>query len=188
MRKRIFKYGILVLIGGFLLYRFLPIGDYCGGFVALANYVLFGGLLILSFLIITIIDLIKLWKKKQKFDFIPLLIVLSIGILFYFQNGLENEKFWTEKTLSGRIEIESTPKSGLLRLYENGTFGATLYSADYSCTFQGKYELTDNVLNLKRKDLAELTEDVFTTAYIIEKKNKSIKPIDNKFGAIEIIE
>lgn len=58
----------------------------------------------------------------------------------------------------------------------------------YSCTFQGKYELTNNVLNLKRKDLAQLTEDVFTTEYIIEKKNKLIKPIDKKFGAIEIIE
>ena len=171
-----------------MLYKFLPIGDYCGGFVGLINYVLFGGLLLLSFSIITIIDLVKLWKKKQKFDFIPLFIVLAIGILFYFQNGLKNKKFWTEKTLSGRIEIESTPKSGLLRLYENGTFGATLYSADYSCTFQGKYELTDNRLNLKREDLAELTEDVFTTEYTIDKKNKTIKPINKKFGLIEIME
>ena len=61
-------------------------------------------------------------------------------------------------------------------------------SADYNCTFQGKYELTDNRLNLKRKDLAELTEHVFTTEYLIEKKNKSIKPIDKNFGTIEIME
>lgn len=175
-------------MGGTLLYHFLPIGDYCGGLVGFFTYLLFGGLLLLALLIITIIDLIKWWKKKRKFDFIPLIIALLIGVLFYLQSGLKNKKFWTEKTLSGGLEIESTPKSGSLQLYKNGTFGASFYSADYSCTFQGDYELDGKKLILKRAELPELTQGTFTTEYMIDIENKIINPINKKFGAIQIAE
>lgn len=188
MVKALFKYGILVFFGGALLYQFLPIGDYCGGLLGFFYFLFFGGLILLAFLIITIIDLVALWKKKRRFDFIPLILVLVFGALFYLQQGLKNKKFWTEKSLSGGIEIEFTPKSGYLQLYKNGTFGATFHSADYSCTFQGDYELKEDTLRLKRPELPELTNGTFATEYLVDKQLGTITPSDPNFGVIQIVE
>lgn len=133
-----------------------------------------------------ILDVIQIKKGKGKFDYVPLILTLVIGISFYLIQDQNESKFWTERILSGRIEIESTPKSGELRLYKNGTFSTTLYSADYSCTFQGDYELENNKLKLDRKDLSELTSKVFTTEYTLNKKNKTLNPTDKNFGIIKI--
>ena len=166
----------------------IPIGDYCGGLLTVLNFFFFGGLLVLAFLIITIVDVIRNKKRKEKFDFIPLVLTLIIGISYFLILEQDESKFWTERTLTGWIEIESTPKSGLLRLYKNGTFAATLHSADYSCTFQGDYELNDNLLKINRLDLSEVTEKVFTTEYIINNKSKTLNPTDKSYGVIEIRE
>ena len=185
-RRKLIKYGILVVLGYLTLKPIIPIGDYCGGLLTILNFFFFGGLLILAFLIITILDVIRNKKTKSKFDFIPLILTLVIGISFYLIQDQEESKFWTKKVLSGRIEVKSTPRSGELRLYKNGTFSTTLYSADYSCTFQGNYKLNDNRLILERKDLSELTSKVFTTEYFINEKSKTLNPIDKNFGIITI--
>ena len=176
----------MIVLGYLILKPIIPIGDYCGGLLTILNFFFFGGLLILAFLIITILDVIRNRKTKSKFDFIPLILTLVIGISFYLIQDQTESKFWTERILSGWIEIESTPRSGELRLYKNGTFSATLYSADNSCTFQGDYQLNNNKLNLERKDLSELTSKVFTTEYIINEKNKTLNPTDKNFGIITI--
>jgi len=185
-RRKLIKYGILVVLGYLTLKPIIPIGDYCGGLLTILNFFFFGGLLILAFLIITILDVIRNKKTKSKFDFIPLILTLVIGISFYLIQDQTENKFWTERTLTGWIEIESTPRSGELRLYKNGTFSTTLFSADYSCTFQGDYELENSKLKLKRKDLSELTNKVFTTEYTLNEKNKTLNPTDENFGIITI--
>lgn len=85
------------------------------------------------------------------------------------------------------IEIEGTAKSGTLELYENGSFTASYHRADYSCTFQGDYEINDNNLKLKRAELTELTENLFTTKYIINRNDSILISIDVGFKEIEII-
>lgn len=166
----------------------IPIGDYCGGLLTVLNFLFFGGLLVLAFLIITIVDVIRNKKTKEKFDFIPLVLTLIIGMSYILILEQDESKFWTERTLTGWIEIKSTPKSGLLRLYKNGTFAATLHSADYSCTFQGDYELNNNRLKLSRLDLSEITQKVFTTEYIVNDQSKTLSPTDKSYETIEIIE
>jgi hypothetical protein len=168
LKKKLIKYGILIVLGYLILKPMIPIGDYCGGLLTVLNFFLFGGLLVLAFLTITITDVVRNRKTKEKFDFIPLILILIIGVSCFLILEQKETKFWTERTLTGQTEILSTPKSGQLRLYKNGTFAATLFSADYSCTFQGKYELNHNLLELKRTDLSELTEKVFTTEYIVD--------------------
>ena len=166
----------------------IPIGDYCGGLLTVLNFILFGGLLVLAFLTITITDMVRNRKTKENFDFIPLVLTLIIGFSYFLILEQKEPKFWTERTLIGRTEIFSTPRSGQLNLYKNGTFAATLYSADYSCTFQGKYELNDKRLELKRTDLPEVTEKVFTTEYIIDEQTKTLNPTDKNYSIIEIRE
>jgi len=58
----------------------IPIGDYCSGLLNDLNFIFFSGLLLLAFIIITIIDIFRNKKTKEKFDFIPLIITLTIGI------------------------------------------------------------------------------------------------------------
>ncbi len=86
----------------------------------------------------------------------------------------------------GFVEKEGTPKSGTLVLFKNGSFGASYHHADYSCTYQGDYEIIDNQLILKRTDIMELTDSIFTTKYLINRKNGVLKPTENEFLKIEI--
>jgi hypothetical protein len=88
--------------------------------------------------------------------------------------------------LIGFVEKEGTPKSGTLVLFKNGSFGASYHRADYSCTYQGDYEIIDNQLTLKRANLTELTDSIFTTKYLIDRKNSILKPIENGFMEIGI--
>ncbi|MCB0475524.1 MAG: hypothetical protein KDC69_07600, partial [Flavobacteriaceae bacterium] len=89
-------------------------------------------------------------------------------------------------SLIGFVEKKGTPKSGTLVLFKNGSFGASYHRADYSCTYQGDYEIIDNRLTLKRTDLTELTDSVFTTEYLIDRKDSILKPIENGFLEIGI--
>ena len=134
----------------------------------------------------TIRNLIRIKKKNVKFDFIPLILVLIFGTVWYLIIDLPDKKFWTEKSLIGFIEMEGTPKSGTLELFKNGSFGASYHRADYSCTYQGNYEIIDNRLVLKRTDLTELTDKVFTTEYLINRKGNVLKPMKNGFMEIGI--
>ena len=138
-------------------------------------------------LFLAIRNLIRIAKKKDKFDFIPLLIAIIFGLSWYFLVGQTDKKFWTSKSVVGIVEIEGSPKSGTLELYKNGSFGASYHRADYSCTFQGEYTIDKNRLELKRAELAELTENVFTTEYIINQIDSSLTPVRNGFDKLVII-
>ena len=108
--------------------------------------------------------------------------------MWYFLVDMPDKKFWTDKSLIGFLEIEGTSKSGTLVLFKNGTFGASHHHADYSCTYQGNYKIIDNQLFLKRTDLTELTDKVFTTEYLINRKDSILQPMKNGFMKIEISE
>ncbi|MGV7105222.1 hypothetical protein [Flavobacterium sp. U410] len=118
----------------------------------------------------TIRNLIRIKNKNGKFDFTPLVLVLFFGTIWYLIIDIPDRKFWTEKSLIGFVEEEGAPKSGTLVLFKNGSFGASYHRADYSCTYQGEYKIIDNRLTLKRTDLTELTDSIFTTEYLINRK------------------
>ena len=187
MTKNVAKYGIISLIGIFLIFQFIPVGDYCTGLLNFLNSLFIGGLLLLIVVVLAIRNLFRIYKKKGKFDFIPLLLAIFFGILWYFLVGQTDKKFWTEESLVGILEIEGTPKSGTLELFENGSFGASYHHADYSCTFQGDYVIDGDKLELKRVELPELTDNVFTTVYILNRNDSVLKPIKKGFKEIEII-
>lgn len=169
-----------------MLFQFLPVGDYCSGLANFMSSLIIIGLLVLIVFILTIRNLIRIKKEKGKFDFTPLVLVLFFGAMWYFLVDMTDKKFWTDKSLIGFVEIDGTPKSGTLELFKNGSFGASHHRADYSCTYQGNYEIIDNRLILKRIDLAELTDKVFTTEYLINRKDSILKPIENGFIGIRI--
>lgn len=184
MSKKIIKYSIISLIGIYLISQLLPIGDYCSGLGNFINTLFIAGVLVLIVFILAIINLIQI--KKRRFDFVPLIIAFFFITISYFLTDMYDKKFWTKKSLIGLIQIEGTPKSGTLELFTNGSFGASYHYADYSCTFQGDYEIIDNRLILKRTDLTELTDTVFTTEYLINRKDSILKPMKDGFKKIEV--
>mgnify|MGYP000256472782 CR=1 FL=1 len=186
MKKRIIKYGIISLIGIYLIFQFLPLGDYCSGLGNFLSSLFLIGLLILLVFILAIRNLIRIKKNKEKFDFTPLIMTLFFGLMWYFLVDMTNKKFWTKKSLIAFVEIEGTPNSGTLVLFENGSFGASYHRADYSCTYQGNYVIIDNRLTLKRPNLSELTHKIFTTEYLINRKDNILKPMKEGFKEIGI--
>jgi hypothetical protein len=187
--KKIIQYLYLSLIGILLTYRLIPFGDYCSkGLVNGLSVIFFGGIFIISFIIICTINIYKKIKNKQSFDFIPVLIFLIFWMIFYGLVKLDYTKFWTKDILIGTISNIDRPTNAELKLYENKTFDATVNYVDFSCTYVGNYEIQNDRLKLLRNDLAEETQNFFTTEYIILTKEKLIKPIDTTFSTIKILE
>lgn len=188
-KNKIIQYLYLSLIGILLNYRLIPFGDYCSkGLGNALNILFFGGIFVISFIIICTINIYRKIKTKQSFDFIPVLIFLIFWSIFYGLVKLDYTKFWKNNILIGTISNGDRPTNGELKLYENETFDATVNYVDFSCTYVGKYEIQNDSLKLLRKDLAEETQNFFATEYIIFKKEKLIKPIDTTFSRIKIIE
>ena len=169
-----------------MIYQFIPIGDYCSGLLNFLNSLVLIGIMFFIVLVFTIINLIQIKKRKVKFDFIPIILFLIFCSTWYFIVDMPEKKFWTKKLLVGFIEIEGTPKSGTLRLFANGSFGASYHKADYSCTYQGDYEIIHNRLILKRNDLTQLTNKIFTTEYLINHEDSILKSTINGFPEIRI--
>lgn len=186
MIKNLTKYGIISFIGFILIYQLIPFGDYCTGLLNFLNSLALLGILIITLFILTVRNLIRIKKQSGRFDFIPLIIALFFGTIWYVMLDVPDKKFWTEKSLIGFVQIEGSVKSGTLELFKNGSFGASYHHADFSCTYQGDYEIIDNLLVLNRSDLSELTEKVFTTEYLINRKDSILTPMKNGFIGIRI--
>lgn len=186
MKPKIIKYIILILLGSLMLYQFIPIGDYCDGMANGLFFLALGVLFLLAFLIILIFDIIKRVKHKQQFDFIPLIIFIIVVGCNYSLLKVENKKFWTTEVLIADLEQDNFIRTNRITLYNNNSFAITDFRTDYQCTIQGNYTLKGDTLKLDRKDLSELTDNVFTSHYIISKSDSILVAINKKFENIMI--
>ena len=99
---------------------------------------------------------------------------------------MPEKKFWTRSSIVGFVGSDIGFRPGTLVLYENGTFAASFQEYEHSCTYQGPYELKHDTLILKRTDLSELTDSLFTTTYWINKNDSVLKAIDPRFPTVKI--
>jgi hypothetical protein len=184
MTYKITKYGLLITLALLTLYQILPIGDYCSGIVQALLMFIFGGILILSFIIFTVIDASRLIRKKIKYDFIPLIIItLFFSVFFIFINS-EIDKFWTKTTLTGQID-EGDLRAAQIQLYSNNTFAVRISYIDWSCTYQGDYKISNDTLFLMRDDLMKLTNNVFDSKYKFSYQDSLLIPVDRKCKMIK---
>jgi hypothetical protein len=185
MTYRVTKYGLLIGLTILAFYQNFPFGDYCSGLVEALALVLFGGLFIISFLVFLTIDLVKKFKRKQKFDFAPLIIlsVFLIGNTLLLEN--EKDKFWTDKELIGSVEVGDL-RAAQIVLYSNQTFSIRTSYVDWSCTYSGRYSIQENILRLERDDLEETTNNVFTNKYEILKSDSLLIPMKSGIEKIRI--
>tara|TARA_B100000780_G_scaffold277380_1_gene247935 strand:- start:1159 stop:1755 length:597 start_codon:yes stop_codon:yes gene_type:complete len=185
MTYRVIKYGLLAGLTFLTFYQNFPFGDYCSGLVETLSFVFLGGLFLLSFVIFLTIDLIKTFKKKRKFDFLPLVIltVFLVGNSLLLNN--EKDKFWTDKELVGNVEVGDL-RAAQIVLYSNQTFSVRTSYVDWSCTYSGQYSIQDNILQLERDDLEEETNNVFTNKYEIQKSDSLLIPLKLGIEKIKI--
>lgn len=185
MKLNIFKYIILFLLGIIIIYHQLPIGDYSTGLFSGLTFLFFTSIFLFFFLIIMLNNCIKVVQKKQKIDFKTLIIFCFFIISFYAIIKTENEKFWTKEILVGTVSVKNSPiKKGTLKLYENGSFSATISYLEMSSIYQGNYTLIENNLKLERKNLSIITENIFSSEYIYIKKDALLQPIDSSFATL----
>lgn len=186
MTYRYIKYGLLTALFIVTLYQVIPFGDYCSGLVQVITFILFGGLFLLSFLIFTFVDLYRLKKAQKKFDFIHLLFLGFFLLINYISLVSDGQKFWTDKICTGQVQGQGDLHASQIRLYSNNTFSVTISYVNWSCTYQGSYEIKNDILVLKRKEIPKLTDSVFNDTYKIDFKDSLLIPINKRFEKIEI--
>lgn len=143
---------------------------------------LLGFILVITFIYISSFTINEKVKKNKKFDFIPLVIMLIFGYLIFLIYKTDNNKFWTDVKLIGKVESEGSK----LVLYTNGSFAISPKGIDFSCIYQGNYIVDNDTITLKRLDIERLTFNEFTSRYLINREAGVLKPIENNSKILRI--
>ncbi len=180
---RLIKYLLLFVPAVLSLYVIAPFGDRCSGLAHIIGWVIFAGLFTVALLVLTGIGLYKKFKSKERFDFIPLSIAvfLVVGTVLMFK--LETWKPWTKEVFRGQVEVGDLRSAGLT-LYANGSFDAYTAYVDYSCNYGGAYKLMGDTLVLQREDLPSLSNNVFSTKYLLHLPDSTFNSIEDGFEPI----
>jgi hypothetical protein len=174
---------LLLALAVLALYVIAPLGDRCTGLEHIFGGLLLAGLVIVVLLVLTAIGLYKKFKSKERFDLFPLAIAifLVVGMVLMFK--LETWKPWAQEVYRGRVEVGDLRAAGLI-LYTNGTFDTYSDYLDYSCHYGGSYTLMGDTLVLHRADLPSLSNNVFSTKYLLHLPDSTFNSIEDGFEPI----
>jgi len=181
-----FHTWVLFLIAVLMVCTVLPVGDYSSGIVHALWLVLLGGIFLIVFLIAISESFYSLLKKKERFNFTPLVLLTVLSLVVYLSVFTDNNKFWTLKILEAEIQ-NSQAYGGSLTLYNNQSFAAAVRSAEYSKTFQSDYKMNGDTLYLEREDLIAVTDSLFTTSYL-RVNDTLFVPLAHGFDSLSIQE
>lgn len=96
-----------------------------------------------------------------------------------------DKKFWTDVKING-IFLNENIKSSLI-LYKNNTFAITCDFIENSCIYQGEYEIIKQKITLKRDNIINITDSLFTNEYTINYKDSVLVPNNTNFEKIKIL-
>ena len=175
----------MIVLALLTLYQIMPIGDYSSGLEKIFLLIILGGLLILSFIVFVIVDIVRFIKMKRKFDFVPLIIITLFLTVFLIFNNSKTDKFWTKTILTGQI-VEGDLRAAQIQLYRNNTFAIRISYVDWCFTYQGDYTIKKDTLFLNRDDINKLTNNEFDTKYTFSYRDSLLIPINKKCKMIKI--
>ncbi|TRX22072.1 hypothetical protein [Flavobacterium franklandianum] len=69
---------------------------------------------------------------------------------------------------------------------ENESFVITIKEVEWTCYKKGNYEIKDNILTLKKDNLIQETDSLFTYKYKTDSKKKVLIPLEKGFNTITI--
>jgi|GEM_PF-984907 len=182
---KITKYATLFILHALVLYLLLPLGDFCSGFVEGFGSFLLTGLFIAAFAVFTVIDLSG-HAGEKRVDYISLAWLGLFVVSLFAVISAGDRKFWTSRTLEAETQDEPG-RSGKLILYSNNSFSAEKRDLEWSCTWQGEYEIRKSVIILRRDDLVSGSDSVFATEYQIDLKNNALVPAAPGFQKMQIM-
>lgn len=172
------RYFFLLLLAILTFSNAFHFSDYCynslNTFLFIVFSVLFGAL----FLIITFYNLYKISIKKERFDFVPgiLLLFFSVFVIYsvkypgYYIHKTEIKSFKSIK------KIDSTTIR--IILYSNYTFESKTILEKSDCTKKGSYYFKNDSLYLKNNNID--TEDYFFDKIYYHDENEGLLIPKNK--------
>lgn len=177
MNNNYIKYGILSFLGLLTLKFYIHFGDYCSGMFEGLLWMFFCLIFIVASIAIVIYDLVK-----RKFDYKVFIIISIIFIYNYLQfNRIDDNK---DAILIGSVDKFERNKQ--ITLNENKSFIIKIQEIEWACYKKGDYEIKENILTLKKDNLIQETDSLFTYKYKIDLKNKVLIPLEKGFNTITI--
>ena len=177
MKNNYIKYGTLSFLGLLTLKFYIHFGDYCSGMFEGLFWMFFCLIFIVAAIIIVIYDLVK-----RKFDYKVFIIISIIFICNYLQfNRIDDNK---DAVLIGSVDKFERNKQ--ITLNENKSFIIKIQEIEWACYKKGDYEIKENILTLKKDNLIQETDSLFTYKYKIDLKNKVLIPLEKGFNIITI--
>lgn len=185
MVYKVIKYGLLGLFSFGLVYHFWPQFDrYCTGMMDAFTVMFLGAGLFITFMLFTLYDIMRYFKDKVRYDFVPLIIITLAISLSALLIEARNKNYWKETILHAELRHESFHQPWI-ELYDNSTFKISDRRPCYGCSYQGYYNIDNNILELKIENLAEFKE-VFTFKYLISFEDSLLIPELSDFNPLEI--
>lgn len=177
--KRLYSSFTLIIIGALIAKTQIIFGDGCQG---LSEAIISIFLCIIYILLLTMlltISAIKYFRKKDKFNYYPLLATLFV-LIFLYLIMFQTDKFESATTLYAKENSSShIPGQCSLTLRENQTYKIKIQEIDWTCFYKGDYKISGDTLKLLRKDIKLKTDSLFTDKYLIDKNRKILLPLDN---------
>ncbi len=168
------KSSIILIVTGFFMVRcILLIGDGCKDqgdgflFIFLAIFYL------ISFIILQIQSIFKIYKRNEKYNFMPLIITLLLIVavtLSFYQESFESTTLLKAKSI----------KHHTLNLRKNNTFKIQIRYVEASCFFTGNYQINGDTLILLDENIENETDYAFYNKYLINKKMNLLYPVENR--------
>ncbi|QBN20127.1 hypothetical protein [Flavobacterium nackdongense] len=180
MNNNYIKYGILSFLGLLTIKMYIHFGDYCSGMFEGLIWLFLCFIFILSSIVIVVYDLIK-----RKFDYKIYIIILIVFLLnlFFITQPLDESENNKDAVLIGYVDHFYDKQ---ITLNENESFVITIKQVEWTCYKKGNYEIKDNILTLKKDNLIQETDSLFTYKYKIDLKNKVLIPLEKGFNKITI--
>ena len=120
--------------------------------------------------------------QKKKVDYKVLIIISIVFIYNYLQFNIpDNNK---DAVLIGQLDNFNNDR--IITLNKNISFVIKIQELEWACYKKGDYEIKDNILTLKKDNLIQETDSLFTYKYKINLKNKVLIPLEKGFNTITI--
>ena len=165
------------------LYQNINFGDFCEG---MADGLLFAFLCLLFILFIIVVelrDLYKLVRRKEKFDFYPLLFLVIFVTANWFVIVANENRFWKKIKYKGKVE--NIDSNAWIVLYEDNTFEVTKSDIEQRCTYIGKYNFENKFLILYDENIEIKTDNNFTDKYELI-SDSILQPNEKKYYKIKL--
>lgn len=113
---------------------------------------------------------------KPKYNYLPLLTVIAIGLLSFLANYSSGYRLNSTDKIVARNFRHYDPRNNTLRLKGNGNYFVELEYLEWLTRYSGKYEIHNDTLHID-KEIISKSDSIFNDLYIYSVDKKYFIPI-----------